>query len=126
MMTEFISVVIGGAVGSGLRYLLSAAVPTSPDGFPWATFAVNIAGSFVLGILSGLAVKSDVLSRTSLLLLGTGLCGGFTTFSALSMEGIALMEAGHLWLAASYLGGSLVGGLAAAALGIGAVRITLS
>ena len=123
-MVEIVSVMVGGAVGSGLRYLVATALPESLDGFPWPTFLVNLLGSFLLGLLSGLAVRSDILSRTTLLLLGTGLCGGFTTFSTFSMESIGLMQAGHLWMAALYMAGSLVGGLGAAALGLGVVRVS--
>ena len=115
---------VGGALGSGLRYLVAVALPGSPDGFPWATFGVNLVGSFLLGVLSGIAVKSDILPRTMLLLLGTGVCGGFTTFSTFSMESIGLLEAGHMPMAIGYVAGSLVGGLGAAALGVGVVRVT--
>ena len=124
MMGEIISVMIGGAVGSGLRYLVAVALPVHHDAFPWPTFLVNLLGSFVLGVLSGLALRSDILSRTTLLLVGTGLCGGFTTFSTFSMESVGLLQAGHAGNAAMYMAGSLVGGLGAAALGLGVVRVS--
>lgn len=126
MWVHLISVMAGGALGSALRFLVGAAVASPPGAFPWGTFTVNILGSFVLGVMSGLAVRYDVLSRTTLLFLGTGLCGGFTTFSTFSLEGLALIQAGHVWIFAAYAGGSLVGGLAAAALGIGVVRVSWS
>lgn len=119
-------VMAGGALGSGLRFLVGHALPTPADGFPWSTFIVNIAGSFFLGLLAGLAIRSQALSRTTLLFLGTGLCGGFTTFSTFSVETLAMYEAGHVILAASYVLGSVVGGLAAAAIGIVVIRLTTS
>ena len=123
-MGELAIVMIGGAVGSGLRFLVAAALPVHHDTFPWPTFLVNVLGSFALGLLSGIALKSDILSRTTLLLLGTGVCGGFTTFSTFSMESVGMLQAGHAALALFYMAGSLVGGLGAAALGVGVVRVS--
>lgn len=125
MLLDVIGVMIGGAIGSAVRYAVSLVVGSPVDGFPWATFLVNVCGSFVLGMLSGFSLRSDILPRSALLLLGTGLCGGFTTFSALSMETLSLYQAGHVGIAVAYAGGSLIGGIGAAALGVGiAHRLT--
>jgi len=122
MISDVISVMIGGAVGSAARYAVGLALGSPGDGFPWATFSVNVIGSFVLGLLSGFSLRSDLLPRSALLLLGTGLCGGFTTFSTLSMDTLGLYHAGQLGTAIAYVGGSLIGGLGAAALGVSIAR----
>ena len=122
MLADILVVVVGGGIGAGLRFLISHAMPTDGDGFPWATFIVNLTGCFVLGVISGIAVRTNVMSRPMLLFLGTGMCGGFTTFSTFSMEAMNLFHAGHFYLVAAYIGGSLVGGLGAAALGLLIVR----
>lgn len=125
-MTELIAVMIGGALGSASRYLVGHVIPATPETFPWATFSVNLAGAFVLGVLSGIALRSNILSRAMLLLLGTGFCGGFTTFSTFSAETLQLIESGHHVLAGTYVAGSVVGALATAAMGHLVARHSLS
>lgn len=122
MLMDLVMVVIGGGLGAALRYLVAFLLPPQPDGFPWATFLVNIAGCFTLGVISGLAVRTTALSKPSLLFLGTGLCGGFTTFSTFSMEAFNLFREGHVMMVSAYILGSLIGGLGAAALGVLIVR----
>lgn len=102
-MYELALVMIGGAVGSALRYGVSHLVATVPGTFPWSTFAVNIVGSFVLGVLIGTSLVSTAVSRPLLLLLGTGLCGGFTTYSAFAVETALLAQEGHISTAATYV-----------------------
>lgn len=114
---------IGGFVGSVLRYLVSVAFAAwlgSP--FPLATFTVNIAGCFVMGLLFGLSERSGVLSPEMRALLMAGLCGGFTTFSAFAVESIALIESRHLMELVLYVGLSVVLGLGATYVGILIVR----
>ncbi|MBK1662007.1 fluoride efflux transporter FluC [Paracraurococcus ruber] len=98
----------GGAVGSVLRYALSTwAILAVGTGFPWGTLAVNVIGSAAIGVLGGLGVDGGWR-----LLLVTGLLGGFTTFSAFSLEtGLLFLRA--WWLAAAYVAASLWLGLAA-------------
>ena len=84
--------------------------------FPWGTLAVNVAGSLVLGFLLG-AQRHLGLSASVVLLLGTGFCGGLTTFSTFSYESVKLFERGSIAAAARNALGSLAAGLAAAALG---------
>ena len=105
-------VAAGGALGSVLRYLVSmqAAVHLGA-GFPWGTLAVNILGSGAIGLLGGIGVGGDLR-----LLLVTGLLGGFTTFSAFSLETGLLWERGGWWPAATYVATSLACGLLAFAL----------
>ena len=105
------------AAGAVLRYVLDQVIQHQHDGiFPWGTFAINTGGSFFLGLFSGLSAHHG-LSITAATLLGSGFCAGFTTFSTWMWETIALSETGALVEASLNLVGSLVIGLAAAALG---------
>lgn len=109
--TGILLVALGGAVGSVARYLVSvAALATLGAGFPWGTLAVNIAGSAAIGVAAGMGIEGQ-----QRLLLVTGLLGGFTTFSAFSLETGALFERSPL-LAALYVLASVTLGLAAFAL----------
>ncbi len=107
-MIGFVAVAAGGAVGSTLRYGFNLALPRMLGGhFPWATFFVNAIGCFAMGYLTALlAVKfsDDVNLR---LFLQTGLLGGFTTFSAFSLDFVTLMQRGEITLAAGYAVGSV-------------------
>lgn len=97
----------GAAVGASLRYAASRVLQRS---FPWATLAVNVIGSFVLGCVAG-------ASPNLVALLGTGLCGGLTTYSTFSYETIRLTEDGRYRQAFANVAASLTTGVAAAALG---------
>lgn len=113
-MRSLMLVVLGGAFGTLSRFGVNEALP---DGtlFPWATFTVNVVGSFALGLL--LAVL--LTRRTPLrLLLGTGFLGGFTTYSALAVETDTLLRGDHLVLGIAYAAASVVAGLAAALAGV--------
>ena len=103
----------GGAVGCVARYLGALAAAPWSAGFPWGTFAINVAGSFVLGALLG----GMPPGHPGRLLFGTGFCGGFTTFSTFSTEVVALVERGAVGRAGVYAGGSVVAGVLAAAVG---------
>lgn len=116
-MTAALLVGAGGAAGSVLRYFVSVlAAATAGGGFPWGTLAVNVVGSAAMG-----ALASSGLQGSARLLLGTGLLGGFTTFSAFSLE-TALLWQRAPWLAVLYLAASVAGGLAGFALGHAAFR----
>lgn len=107
-------VMAGGALGSGLRYGISIALPTLASSFPTATILVNIVGTFILGLVAGTTGTSLDMNPTTRLLLGTGLCGGFTTYSAFAVETALLIEQGNLLLAGTYVGTTLAAcGLAA-------------
>ena len=108
MIRNLLLVALGGAVGSVLRYLLSS-INTS---FPWGTFAVNILGSLLIGLLVGLVCKG-VLSPEMKLLMVTGFCGGFTTFSTFANESFGMMKAGDVLQMALYVGVSVVIGILA-------------
>ena len=108
MIRNLLLVALGGAGGSVLRYMLSN-INTS---FPWGTFAVNVLGSFLIGLLVGLMSKG-VLSPEMKLLLVTGFCGGFTTFSTFANESFSMMKAGDVLLTALYVGASVIIGILA-------------
>lgn len=103
----------GGFLGSVARYAVALLFAPLFPGFPFSTFTVNILGSFLIGLLSELAVSTTLVSPEARLFLVTGFCGGFTTFSAYMFEQTALMKDGQLFYATLYLGGSIIGGLVA-------------
>ena len=100
-------VALGGALGAVLRLLVSTAFAT-PGRFPWATLFINIAGSFGIGLLFGYGQQQAWFEQWGRYLLMTGLLGGFTTFSAFSLETVALVEAGRPLAAAAYVSASVV------------------
>jgi fluoride exporter len=101
-VTRLALVALGGAVGSVLRYLVAiAAVAWIGPTFPWGTLAVNLVGSFLIGVVQSLAVESLMISEEIRLLLATGVMGGLTTYSAFSYETVRLAESGawgHAWI----------------------------
>jgi CrcB protein len=113
-------VFLGGALGAPARYLTDRAVQARLTGrggtFPWGTFTVNVSGSLILGCLSAAGAVHGLPADVGLL-LGTGFCGGLTTFSTFSYETVKLLERGALTAAGLNALGSLAAGLAAAALG---------
>lgn len=91
-MLNILLVGLGGAIGSMLRYIISKVINEQTNtGFSWGTFAVNIIGCFIIGTVTSYAQKHGLSSETKLLLT-TGLCGGFTTFSTFSLENIQLID----------------------------------
>jgi len=112
----FFAVVVGGLLGTALRLGTDALLPHADDGFPWSTLIVNVAGSFVLGVL--VRRVWPVAPAWLWAGLGAGLLGAFTTFSAVMVSLFTLTRAGDGWLAAVYLAVSIVVGLAAAAAGL--------
>ena len=107
-IAAMINVAVGGAFGAALRYQLGRAMtgwlgPAAMTAFPWATLAVNTIGSLLMGLLAGWLVRQGPGGGDQLrLLLGVGLLGGFTTFSAFSLEMVLLIERGQLVIAALY------------------------
>jgi CrcB protein len=94
-MERVLLVAAGGALGSALRYLVaSTAVVWLGPTFPWGTLAVNLGGSFLIGLVQAVAAERLVLSEEARLFLTTGVMGGFTTYSAFSYETVGLMERG--------------------------------
>lgn len=111
-------VALGGGIGSALRYIVSRTVGEHTAGaFPLPTFAVNIAGCLAIGLLYGLSERGHLGGGATKLLLTTGLCGGFTTFSTFCNESLALVRDGSLPTAMAYAAGSVAAGMAAVAAG---------
>jgi CrcB protein len=116
-MKALLYVMLGGGLGSGLRFLVAKLLNTDGN-FPWGTFTVNIMGSLIIGFLMGWAAKNNNLNSSQLLFLATGFCGGFTTFSAFALEGHNLFKAADFWAMAFYILGSLVIGVLAVFAGL--------
>jgi CrcB protein len=109
----------GGAAGTAVRATVAALVPA--DGWPWATWAVNVTGAFLLGLLLDVLARTgpdDGRRRAARLLLGTGFLGGYTTYSTLALDTVTLTGSGHPGVALGYAASTLVAGLVAAAAGI--------
>ncbi|MEX3316626.1 CrcB family protein [Sulfitobacter sp. PS-8MA] len=117
MMKTLIMVALGGALGASLRYLVGLAV-----GFPLGTLAVNVAGSLAIGVV-WVTLADKILLLPFLM---TGLLGGFTTFSAFSLDTMRLLEAGRTAVAFSYVGASVILSLAACLLGLWLAREVLA
>ena len=113
-MMNFLLVFIGGGFGSVLRYAIGLCIGTAAS--PWATLAVNVAGSFAIGLLGGWSERFG-WSEAVRLALTVGLCGGFTTFSTFSKESLALVQSGRWGAFALYALGSFAIGIAAVAMG---------
>jgi CrcB protein len=114
-------VAAGGAVGSCLRYAVGLALPHPTDGWPWPTFTVNVVGAFLLGwLLEALARRGPESRRLRAVRLfaGTGVLGGFTTYSALGLELTRLAQDGVWGTAVTYAAATLVLGATAALLGV--------
>jgi CrcB protein len=108
-MVELLYVMLGGAVGAGMRFGIGVwSVHAFGVAFPWGTLIVNLAGGFLMGLLAG-AVMREGAGLPVHLLLGTGILGGFTTFSAFSLETAALIERGAIGTAATYAMASVIG-----------------
>jgi fluoride exporter len=119
----WLAVALGAAVGAPLRYLIDRAVQARHDSvFPWGTFAANVTGCFVLGVLIGGTVSGAVTSIVQAL-VGTGLCGALTTYSTFSYEAIRLFEQRATFYALLNVIASIVAGLGVAYVGIGVAEV---
>ncbi len=125
MFTPLLQVAIGGALGASGRYLTNVTLTRAfGAGFPWGTIAVNIVGSFIMGVLVIVLAKKGANAYAPLLL--TGMLGGFTTFSAFSLDALTLFERGQFGSAAGYVAGSVILSLGAVILGVFAARMVLA
>lgn len=115
MTKELIAIFIGGGTGSVLRYCVQMALHERivPYNFPWATFTVNIVGSFLIGLFYAWSARFNLPTEIRLLLT-TGLCGGFTTFSTFSNDGLTLLKQGYGSLFLLYVLLNIVLGILAA------------
>jgi CrcB protein len=112
----------GGVAGSLARYGLARAWPTPAGGVGWATFGTNVAGCLLIGVLMVLVTEVWAAHRLLRPFLGTGLLGGFTTFSAYAEQSRAMLAAGRAAVAFGYLAGTLVAALCAVQLGVVTTR----
>lgn len=96
-MREVLAVALGGAIGAVLRYGVGVGMGRLLSGFPWHTMIVNLLGSFLIGVLMAFSIDKGAVPGDWRLFLGTGVLGGFTTFSTLAYESIALIQDG-LWM----------------------------
>lgn len=119
---EFWAVFAGGFVGAIVRALLAEAFPVEAGGWPWATLGVNVAGAFMLGYFATRLQERLPLSTYRRPLLGTGFCGALTTFSAVQIELLEMLDRGEWGLAATYIVLSVGAGFAAVLLATNVVR----
>jgi CrcB protein len=122
MLQSILAVGVGGFFGSILRYLISHYINISTHStFPFGTLTVNVAGSFLIGIIIAAALEGD-LNKSMRLLLATGFCGGFTTFSSFSYEFFSLLQHEQIGYALLYAAASFVLGLAFVWLGFDLIK----
>ena len=117
-MKSFLLVFLGGGLGSGLRYLVTTSMSQYSKVLPFGTFAVNMLGCLLIGLILGYAQKENALTSNQTLLLATGFCGGFTTFSAFAQENFQLLKTGDIMQFSIYTIGSIVVGLLAVFMGL--------
>lgn len=121
-MKQLFFVFIGGGFGSVLRYAIGKWLNNSEIGIPYGTFVANILGSLFIGIILGYAAKNDAISQNHTLLLATGFCGGFTTFSTFAYENHVFLKSGDFTSFACYTIASFVIGFLAVFAGMYLVK----
>ncbi len=123
-MNALLLVIAGGGIGAGLRHLLGrAAFALAGPGWPTGTLAANLLGALAMGLLAGaLARYGAAVGDAWRLFVGVGLLGGFTTFSAFSLESVGMIQRGQFTAAALYAVVSVVGSIAALFAGLAAMR----
>ncbi|WP_142783457.1 fluoride efflux transporter CrcB [Changchengzhania lutea] len=121
-MKNILLVFFGGGFGSILRYIIGKYLNNSQTGIPYGTFAANILGSLLIGIILGMAAKNNALTQNHTLLLATGFCGGFTTFSAFAYENHVFLKSGDFTSFALYTIASFIIGFLAVFFGMYLVK----
>lgn len=121
-MPNLLLVMLGGAIGAGLRHLAGGvALARLGPGFPWGTLFVNLTGGLLIGLLVGWFARAGA-SEATRLFLAVGVLGGFTTFSAFSLEMFAMIERGEVGIAAAYAATSVFGSVALLFVGLWLMR----
>ena len=121
-MKQILLVFVGGGFGSALRFIIGKWLNSSNDGIPYGTFAANIIGSLLIGIVLGLAAKNEALTENHTLLLATGFCGGFTTFSTFAYENHVFLKSGDFISFAGYTIASFAVGFCAVFAGMYVIK----
>jgi CrcB protein len=116
------AVAVGGAAGAVARWVLQAAIPTAPGGFPTATFGINVGGCLLMGVLVVLVTEARQAHPILRPFLGVGVLGGFTTFSTYAVEAHQLLIGHHLGVAALYLVATIIAAILAVLLGLAVTR----
>lgn len=122
-MKALLLVFLGGGVGSAARYAIGKVLNSTQTDIPYGTLTVNILGSLCIGVFMGLSIKNSGISNNVLLLITTGFCGGFTTFSTFAYENLTLLKNGDTITFLLYVLVSLVMGLIAVFSGIGIAKL---
>ncbi|MCG7633893.1 fluoride efflux transporter CrcB [Gordonia McavH-238-E] len=118
-----LAVMVAGALGAVTRFVVDGAVRHRwPTTTPWGTFAINVSGSALLGVLAGVVVFHGAPHEWQLI-AGTGFCGGYTTFSTASFETVRLVQRNDRWRAGAYAIGTLVASVTACAVGMWVARL---
>ena len=112
-MLDCVLIGAGGFIGTVLRYLIGCIPVKGGSPFPWKTLLINVAGAFLIGIVTALAAKNRSLSPHLVLMLKVGVCGGFTTFSTFAYENAGLIRNGQWTFAVLYIMLSIVPGILA-------------
>ncbi len=121
-MFHLLLVMLGGAIGAGTRHLAGlASLRWTGPGFPWGTLAVNLAGGLLIGLLVGWFARAGA-NETLRLFAAVGVLGGFTTFSAFSLETFLMIERGQLGMAMAYVAASVIGSILLLFAGLLALR----
>lgn len=122
-LIQSLLVALGGASGAWLRFAAGRLIGHAGSPFPWATLSVNVAGSLAMGLLAGWLARHGSGGESWRLLIGVGLLGGFTTFSAFSLELVLMIQRGSVGLALAYVILSVAAGIAALFAGLAVMRV---
>jgi fluoride exporter len=125
-MKSILLVMAGGGIGAVLRFQLGRVLVSTPPAWPWGTFVANVLGGFAMGILAAWLMRVGEAGETMRLLIGVGLLGGFTTFSAFSLDMMRMVESGAIGLALAYALASVALALLALFGGLALVRVVLA
>ena len=125
-MFQALLVAVGGAIGSLLRYYVGlGSLRLMGPGFPWGTLIVNVVGCFIIGVFAEMIMRRFNASMELRLLLITGFLGGFTTFSAFSLDAITLFERGEVFAGGIYIAASVGLSMLAVMAGLGLMRVII-
>lgn len=116
-MKNIFYIFLGGGLGSILRYVISKLFVTDKSSFPWSTLIANFIGCFIIGIVLGWFINNNKQYSDLYVFLSIGFCGGLTTFSTFSVEGLTYLKNGDLLIFITYLLFSIIGSILLAALG---------